>query len=248
VIENVDRRILGAFRCVDAVTQAAVTGWQATSRELDIRRNASGTFVVFDGPGFHSLTTQFEVTDPWPAPRSLDVALTGPDGRYFSRQVQVKVPRKLAALPDPDSILVPQDVPLYLAPAAPLSPNWAVIRLSVTAAATKERLPWVVAQVTRDSDHAVLATGMGDDKGELLLAVPGLAVTPAAQGGGAVVQTTVAATVKVVFDSALRSKLVTAINPDLTLADFANPTLKTASQAVMIGRGTSEHFPLSISL
>ena len=63
--ETVDRRILAAFCCVDAVTGNVVTDPLTISGSpWVIKPNRSGTYIIFDGPGFHSLTTDFEPSAP----------------------------------------------------------------------------------------------------------------------------------------------------------------------------------------
>src|SRR5262249_22830422 len=146
---------------------------RVVSRELDIRRNASGFFVVFDARGLHQRTTEFDVdeTTPWPAPKPFDVEVR-PDGyRYLPRRATVNMPRKPAPMTDAASSMIPQDVTLFLGPTAVVGVNWAVVRASVRQGNTEVAAPWSVLRLVRDSDSAVLATGMSDRAGEAVLAV-----------------------------------------------------------------------------
>ena len=59
MIEDVDRRVLAAFRCVGAASDANIRdGIDLFAPMLKIRRTASGYYVVFDAPGMRSLTTR----------------------------------------------------------------------------------------------------------------------------------------------------------------------------------------------
>jgi hypothetical protein len=249
-LENLDRRVLGSFRCVDAVSQAPVLETVTVRTEaLDVRRNASAFYVIFDAPGMHALTTQFNVTSPWPAPATFEVALQPGSQRYLPRRAQLKMPRKLAAMSDPDSVMLAQDVVLYSAPAAPVLPNWAVLRIAVRKAGTDAGLPWAVLRVTRDSDGSVLATGMSDVRGEALLAVPGLGQSANQNGGGAVVATVIDTTVTAFFDPQnLNQPKDWLPDPDVVLQNLANPALKKATQAAKIGRGTMSSLTIPIAL
>jgi hypothetical protein len=250
MMENVDRRILGAFRCLDPVLQITIAeGMTVESAALDIRRSGSGFYVVFDASGMHLLTTQFEVTGSWPPASSFEVFVRPASTQYLPRRVQVKVPRKLAPMSDPQSVMVPQDVPVYRAPAAPTSPNWAVIRASVSQANSGGGLPWAVLQVTNDSDHSILANAVTDSRGEALIAVPGIGVTANPSGGGAVLNATISATATAYFDPAVKDRPADWIpDPDDILNNTANPALKTAAQSVSLGRGTSTSLNLKITV
>jgi len=53
VTENVDRRILGAFVCIDAVTGSSVVPAIPVIPDplWTVMPNRSGIYVIFDGPG-----------------------------------------------------------------------------------------------------------------------------------------------------------------------------------------------------
>lgn len=255
VLDRVDRRVLGAFRCVDAASlQQVPQGVRATSTELDLRRNASGFFVVFNAPGMRDRTTEFDL-DPdqaWPAPKPFSVSIRPAGYRYLPRRATVNMPRKPAPMTDPGSAMIPQDVLLFLGPAAVPGVNWAVVRASVTLGDTGAGAPWAVLRLVRDSDGAVLAIGMSDRSGEAVLAVPGIGVSSNPNGDGAVVTATVDATLTVYFDPAILEQVARdpewLPNPDVVLNDLANVDLKTSSQAVKVGRGTQSYFKLPIAV
>ena len=58
--ENVDRRILGAFICIDAITSSSVIPAVPVTPppQWIVRPNHSGTYVIFDGPGFEPQTDE----------------------------------------------------------------------------------------------------------------------------------------------------------------------------------------------
>lgn len=231
ILENVDRRVLGAFRCVDAVSKAHILEpMTVQSKQLDLRQNASNIWVVFDASGMHDLTTQFDVTSPWPAPTSWEVSIRSSSRRYLARRADLKMPRKLAPTSDPDSVMVAQDVVMYPAPTASPLPNWALVRASVTRIGTTVGLPWAVLRVTRDSDQAELATGMSNENGDALLAIPGLGIAASQNGGGAVSEPTIDATVTAFWDPSISTQPKPWVpNPDLILNDLANATWKKFS-------------------
>ena len=110
VLGLIDRRVLGAFRCVDAATSQQVQQRvRAASTALDIRRNASGFFVVFDAPGLRDLTTQFDI-DPaktWPAPQAFEAWLWPSGHQYLPRRATINMPRNPAPMTDAASSMIP---------------------------------------------------------------------------------------------------------------------------------------------
>jgi len=268
VNESVDRRILGAFVCVDAITGHSIRDRvSATAPQWTLKQNRSGTYVIFNGPGLGLLTTQFAPSGTWPSPAPFEVAFWDPNRRYLPRRANVKAPLKVPAIPpaqagsttnsaavaalqDPTTVFDPQQVFLYPAPSAPIGPNWAVIHASVTRAGAPpgKGLPWAVLQITRDTDSAVLATGLADLNGEALLAVIGLSVKANTSGTGPVTLSTVPVTVKAYFDPSILNQPQSWIpNPDDILNSLSNPSLKTSSQSVQLGSGQELSLNFNIS-
>jgi hypothetical protein len=251
--ESVDRRALGAFRCVDSVTGTAILdALAATSDSLVLKPNRSRLYVIFNGPGFSPLTAQFlPAAATWPPPASFEVLVRDPQGRYLPRRATVQVPQKLAPASDPASVFNPQTVTMFRSSSAPVLPNWAVMRVSVARSGTDpaQGLPWSIVRVTRTSDNTVLATGMGDARGEALLAVRGIGVQVSGNGGGAVVASTVDVSVDVWFDPGVLEQPAGWVpNPDEVLSNLAAPQLKHAAQAAKLGAGMSLALGFSISL
>ncbi len=243
--ETVDRRVLGAFVCVDAITGSSVVPAVPVTAPLwTVSPNRSGIYVIFGGPGLDLLTGQFIPSGTWPAPVTFEVSLQDPSLRYLPRRANVQAPLAAPAIPPipatPAGVFAPQQVTLYPSPAAAFGPNWATIHVSVTQSGTTpvRGLPWAILQVVNTSDNSVLATGQTDTNGEALLAVIGLTVQANTSGSGPVTTSTVAATVTAYFDPSNMTQPSGWIpNPDDILNDLTNPALISSSQPVNLSSG-----------
>jgi hypothetical protein len=249
VNESVDRRILGAFQCVDGLTGNSLSDpFPVSSEGWVLKRNASGTYVIFDGPNFDALTSQFIPAASWPTPGAFEVTIQDPGNRYQARRAILQAPQKVTPITDPAAVFTPQTVKLYPTASAPVGPNWAVIRASVVQAGTNpaKGLPFAALQVKRNSDQQVLAEGMADGRGEAILAVAGLKMQP----GTAVTPSTVAVTVGAWFDPTTPSPLPTGWipNPDDVLQHLASTTLKSTSQTTQLGAGMDLPMTFVISI
>jgi hypothetical protein len=251
---TVDRRILGAFVCIDAITEASVVSPVSVSApQWTIKPNRSGTYIVFDGPGFDALTNEFDISGTWPAPMTFEVALQDPTLRYLPRRANVQAPLAIPTIPPvlttPTGVFAPQKVALYPSPAATFGPNWAVIHVSVSKSGSSpaQGLPWAVLQVVRTSDNEVIATGQTSPNGEALLAAIGLTVQANSSGGGPVTVSTVAANVTAYFDPGNLTQPAGWIpNPDEVLDNLTNPALVSSSQSVQLSAG--QELSMSFSL
>lgn len=256
MIENVDRRVLGAFVCVDAITgNSVVPAIPVTAPLWTVTPNRSGIYVIFNGPKLNSLTDQFIPSGTWPAPVSFEVSLQDPSLRYLPRRANVQAPVAVPAYPPvpttPTGVFAPQQVSVYPSPAAVIGPNWAAIHASVTIQGTNppQGLPWAVLQVVRNSDSTVLATGQTDANGEALLAVVGLTVQANTGGTGPVTVSTVAATITAYFDPSVLTQPAGWIpNPDDILTNLTNPALKSSSQAVELTSGQEMALSFAITV
>ena len=153
-----------------------------------------------------------------------------------------------AAMPQPLPGMVPQDVYVYPTPAAPIAPNWAVIRASVLSNASPPApLPWAVIQVSGVGNPP--PTGVTNQGGETLLAVPGLGLKLSSASTGSVTETTTPATVTAWFDPSVLSQPVGWVsNPDDILVSLSSGQWKRASQSVQLGPGQTVYVNLTISL
>ena len=268
-IENVDRRILGAFVCVDAITGLSVTApIQVTAPGWKIKPNRSGIYVIFDGPGLTALTTQFIPGSTWPAsPPPFEVTLQDSGRRYLARRANILAPQSVpliapappgvnpnpavaAALGNTAAVFDPQRVTLYPLPSAPVGPNWCTIHASVMKQGTTPPvgLPWAVLQVIRQSDNTVLAAGQTNSNGEALLAVVGLTSQPSTSTSGPVTVSTVAATLKAYFDPSVLSQPAGWVsNPDDILGNLTNAKLQSASQTVQLSPGLEVSLGLTVT-
>lgn len=265
MLEAVERRVLGAIDFVDAATGLPVRApLQLRAAQLRLRRNGSGLWVVFGADGL-------EAHDVFAAPpaapalgaHSYTVEVSDPAQRYLPRRFTLKLPRD----PDPahaaqaDSLLRAQTVQLYGSPAAPLAPNWARLRLSLTRVGSGERIGGAFVRVTPALAGVATARGLSDAGGEALLAVPGIPKLMASGGGGgAVVTDRIDATLLIVVDPALAqftaaSELLAArlsalrgtvpsADPDDLEARAA--TLVRVEQPIQLASGAALHLDLQV--
>lgn len=254
-LATVDRRVLGAFRLVDAFSREPVSSAPIVRvAALDVRRNASGVFVVFGAPGRRELTWQFDPKTPWPAATDTPVAIVADGGRYLSRRAQISMPRRPTPMSDPASSMIPQDVAMYPGPAAALGFNWAVVRVRVCktgSAPGDPGLPWAVLRMTRDSDASEVATGLCDGRGEGVLAVPGAGQSANGGAGAPVIAATFDATVTAYFDPGNAKQNDQWIpDPDEVLKNLGNAVLKkgTTPAPVKVGRGTLSEITIPIAV
>jgi hypothetical protein len=264
VIENVDRRVLAGIRCVDAITSMSILDpLKVTAGPLSLRRTLSGVFAVMDAPGVKRNPTQslFPAAASWPAPVNYEIRIDDPALRYLPRRATIAAPQPLppdvsaaattttAPPGQPGPVTVPQVVVLYPGPAAPLAPNWAVIRVSVTSSdAAATALPWAVIQVTGIAAAALV--GVTNNLGEALLAAPGLGLKLSSNSTGSVTETTFPATVTVHFDpSTLKQPPDWVSDPDGILRDLSNTKwLSAPAQQAQLGPGQTAFVKFSITV
>lgn len=253
--ENIDRRVLAGFRCVNAITGRTVLDrLSVDAAPLALRRNIGGIFAVVDGPGMTKLTLDF-VAPPaatWGGPTTFPIAIQDPSFQYLPRRASIAAPQPLPGSPATPAGVPPlpatQDILLYPTAAARISPNWAVVRVSVVSNANPPApLPWSVVQVQIAGNPP--AQGLTDSNGEALLAVMGLGLTLSSSGSGSVTETTTAATVGAWFDpSSLNQPEGWVSDPDDILDNLSSAQWKTASQSVQLGPGQTVFVTLTISL
>ena len=239
--ESVDRRVLGGFVFVDAITSETITAPLAVSSpDLRVRANRSGIYGIFDATGLSALTTQFLPAPGWPAPQSFEITVRDPSLRYLARRAAVKAPQS-------PTDFAAQRIVLYGSPSAALAPNWAVVRASVkTSAGTG--LPWAAVQVIK-SDTSVAAAGVTDARGEAVLAVTGLGLQMTADASPSVTETTIPVTVQAWFDPAVLQQPAGWIpNPDDIFANLSNPSLKSGKQTGALGAGQTLYAAIAVAV
>jgi hypothetical protein len=202
-LDVVDRRVVGAFRLVDAVTGLPI-GTPAVIDVLDatidgtpidrplhrgtvqVRQNRRGVFVVFGAPFFAAYTAAFAEPQTPPEmathPLRLRFGITTAGSSYLPQAFTLDLPRDLAA-DAADSVLAAASVQLLPTPNAPVRGGWAVLRVRVTRAGVNppSPLPGVLIRIFR-SPRTVgdpsIGMGMtewrGSVSGEALVAISDL--------------------------------------------------------------------------
>jgi hypothetical protein len=204
VVENVDRRVLGAFQLVDAVTHlpvrtaakvevrsAALVGAGAPvnvplhERSLVIQQNRSGFHTIIAAPFFEEYSTAFDdAVDPPETPPGtqlrLRLAIIEAGPQYLPQEFAFDLPRPRDR-GVPDNVFVPMAVEIFRAPGAPVLGGWSALRVRVMQVGTGEPLPGVLVRVFRsprvDADRPI-GSGVTDWRerlrGEALVAVADL--------------------------------------------------------------------------
>jgi hypothetical protein len=214
-LERLEWRVLGALRLVDGVTgmplRAADGMVQVEADGARIVRNRSGLFVIHEWERLAAYSRHFEEPpeSPDPGSEALEVVVRDLSGRYLPRIASVALPRDPA--PEAaDSLFVPLDVRLYPSPTADLGTNWCALRVTVSrnppgnagdnagAPPPGDALGGALLRVV--SGGRVIARGLTDWRGEGLVPVAGVPVTTWSEEEGAVVVSSIAASVEAYFD------------------------------------------------
>lgn len=263
--EPVDRRVLGAFQCMDVITgKSILDNLAVAAAPLSVRPNRSGIYVIFNAPGFAALTDQFDPTPPAPPAKQFVISIQDPNRRYLPRQATLQVPQHLPpaidpsqpfdpskVLSDPLVIFNPQQISLYPSPAAPLSPNWAVIHVSVikSGVVPQQGLSWCALQVARKDNNAVLASTVTDSRGEGLLVMTGLGPEVSGSETGAVTSSNLNITITAGFDSSVGQPPASWIpDPDAILAKLKSGSLKTGTLNDVIAPGQTLNRTVQIAV
>lgn len=240
IIARLDRRVLGAVRFVDAVTGQPVTERLVVEAE-GVRwiRNRHDAWVMASAPGLEAHTESFAAPPSTPVGSvPVQIEVRDPARRYLSRRATIALPRD----PDPvqagtaGSLFNAIDIALFRSPSAPTWPGWAVIRATVAGAQPGSVRAGALIRVLRQSDGAVLARALSDERGEALVAVHGIPNATFAPGPGPVLATDVAATLQVIHDETVtaapdpddlesRSAQLEVARVDVTLASGRHETL-----------------------
>jgi hypothetical protein len=138
--------------------------------------------------------------------QSLSFSVSDPAGDYLAVAAQVRLPRNSdpAQADAPDSLFQPAVVALYPSASAPVGANWAVLRVSLTDAASGDALGGALLRVQINGD--VLARGLTDWRGEALVPVVGVPVTTFSEDANAVVISEINVTLHAAFDAASGSR------------------------------------------
>lgn len=261
-LEHIDTRVLGALRCVDASTRAAVDApLQVSVDGARVRRNRSGFYVITQADLLAAHEAAFDAPPATPAIGSvvLSASLRDLSGSYLPRIAALALPRD----PAPDhadqstSLFRPIEVEMYPASSAPVGVNWAVLRVSVRESASGDALGGALLVVR--SSAGVVARGLSDWRGEALVPVPGVPVTTWSDEAEAVVVDETAVTLELVYDpatglrthaDAVRAGRAPAVLPlvDPDQLEAHRATLPNATLDLRIASGRSQSVSLALAL
>ena len=263
LIERVEWRALGAWRCIDVATGLPI----ATPLEViappdaEVIRNRSGVYVVNYYAPLADHNNAFMVPPALPAPESvaLPVTLRDPTGFYLARSAEIRLPRD--SQPDnagtAGSLFNPVDVELYRSPAAAVGANWVALRVSLSEQSSGDALGGALLRVR--SNGRTLARGQSDWRGEALVPVVGVPITTWSEDEDAVVTTTVDATLEAFFDptaGGLRTPAVQVaagrapISPPVPdpLRTESNPAAARGQAAIRLATGQSLALSMTLDL
>ncbi|MEB3360959.1 MAG: hypothetical protein VKI42_02410 [Synechococcaceae cyanobacterium] len=261
--ELCDRRILGAVRCIDAVTGLPVSSaLRITAKGVRMRPGRAGLVVIQDAQGWPSLaeiTSSFEqqpsaapAGESWP--ETLTLFVQDPLGHYLSRTALISLPR-VPSRGAQASLFTPITLLLYPSPMAPVRAAWAVLRVTVLATTpgggSARRLPWAWMRLrlveAGQPSSPPLTQALADWRGEALLILRSL---PLGFGASGTRIKELSGDVEVVFDPNLETlpESLTALEPpeanknywpDPDFLDGSDARLRdgfAASQVLVAGR------------
>ncbi len=186
---TVDRRVLAGLRFLDRTTGGVILSpLQLSADNTDFIRNISNIFVISRAPGLEAHTREFSQVPSTPALESIDinVSIIDPSGRYHPRLVSVQLPRDAdpANSANANSLFQTIDIQLYPTVITKIQANWSVVRGSIIDVSETEPEPVIGAliRIVREADDEVLASGITDERGEVVAIVPGVPITQFSDG------------------------------------------------------------------
>ncbi len=259
VPDLIDRRVLGALRIVDHPTAALIRRpLRVTADNVKFIRNLSAYYVVSAAPGLVAHITEFEAPPSEPEAGSVSITVRIEDRHqtYLPRLTTIELPRD----PDPassdqaDSLFQPVDVVMYRTPNAYTNVNWSVIRGSVFHLDDQDnRIPLrgALLRVVRTDDDTVLARGLSDQRGEILITVAGIPITNFSNGeedddsapSGPVITSETPVRLEVIVDS----ELPWPVNPDVLEANIAT-MLRNGDQPTLLSLKTGQTETVAIEI
>jgi hypothetical protein len=246
------RRALGAVRFVDAITGMHIAEpLQVRAEGATFVRNLSGAYALTSLRGLELHLDAFETPPTLPTAGSLqlDLHIEDPSRRYLARSLRMSFPRDPApghAGQSGSLFTIPQ-IALYPSPVAATRPGWAVARVRVThpGGGGVPSAYLRIVGVEWPSDHAVIARGLCDARGEGFLAVSGIPITnwtSSNTDGQPVLSQEIDAIVEAYFD-------VTAGDPpDPDQIDSRRALLPHATANVRLASGREVSVRMEISL
>ena len=261
-LERFDHRVLGALRLVDGATGAPIDQQMLVNAPgARILRNKSGLYVIREWTTLAAHAAEFSAPPATPLVGSqpIVVAINDPGGRYLPRSVVIGLPRDPlpANAANVASLFRAVDVPMFPSSVAPVSGNWAVVRVTLTATPGGDALGGALIRVM--SNGNVIARGLTDWRGEALVPVVGIPITTWSTEPDVVVVSEISATIQAAFDAASGTRVTAAqlatgnapgttpsVNPTTLEANFAG--LPQTGTNVMLAAGRPLHVSLQIAL
>lgn len=262
-VERVERRVLGALRCVDATTGAPLEQTLRVEAPAGarIQRNRSGLLVIHEWRPLAHHAAAF-ASPPGDVPvgsLALMLTVSDPLGHYLPRLVRVDLPRDAnpANADQPGSVFRPITVPMYPSATGRVGSNWACVSVSVFEPGSGDALGGVLLRVV--AAGAVRAMGLSDWRGEALVPVAGVPVTTWSTEPGDVIVTQIQAELQAVVDpasvtrtpqAALQMGRAPAVLPlvDPVAIEAARAGLPQASVLVNLAAGRPLHVSLGVDL
>jgi hypothetical protein len=260
--ERLERRVLGALRCVDATTLAPVDDPLFISAPgARLVRNRSGLYVIRSWTRLAAHEDAFDEPPALPpvGSESLRVEIRDPHGRYLARRIAIALPRdpSPAGADGAGSLFRAVDVPMYPSASAPVSANWVELRVTVRETASGDALGGALLRVVADS--RVLARGLTDWRGEALVPVSGVPVTTWSTEPDAVVVTEIAGSLECYVDAAGATRTPAANVragmapdhpplPDPQAIDDARATLPQSITPVVLAAGRSIAVAITVTV
>jgi hypothetical protein len=180
--EFIDFRYLGALRCVDRATGFHLTRrMRVVAEDASFLRNRSNLYVIKTANGLEQHNASFSQPPALPG-FSLSVQVSDPLNQYLPRIIEVDLPRDAEPehFENEESLFNPVRVRLYAAPNAKVMTNWSTVRVSVMRNEVNSAsmpVAGALLRVIRNSDDVVLSSGLSDERGEVLIIVPGVPIT-----------------------------------------------------------------------
>ncbi len=262
-VERVERRVLGALRCVDATTGAPLDRpLRVQAPEgARIQCNRSGLWVIHEWErlAHHAATFAEPPDDVAVGSLTLTLTVSDPLGHYLPRLVRVDLPRDAdpANADQPDSLFSPLTVPMYPSATGRVGSNWACLSVSVFELSSGDALGGVLLRVV--AAGAVRALGLSDWRGEALVPVAGIPVTTWSTEPGDVIVTQMSAELQAVADpvsvvrtpqGAVQMGRSPSVLPvvDPSAIESAREGLPQASALIGLAAGRPLHISLGIDL
>ncbi|WP_134498178.1 hypothetical protein [Microvirga pakistanensis] len=177
MVERVDRRIMAAIRAVDAVTGAAIQGLlNIRGPGLAFQRTRSGAYAIVEAEGLEGHIAAFDAppTTPVSESRSFAFEIEDPAGRYLPAAGSIRLPRRWDPANDVRDLMVPIEVSLPPSAARDLSPSWASVMAHVVDQDGQPVRGALVEVLPTSGDAARLGWSITNNRGQALVAVPGL--------------------------------------------------------------------------